>query len=414
MKRTCSSAREPVVRSWCRLLGLAVGAALTAWGPASHAADDTEIRIGNFAPYSGPASSYSAFAKTQAAYFRMINETGGINGRKVRFISYDDAYSPPKAVEQARKLVEDDNVHAIFQGVGTPSNAAIMKYMNVKKVPQILAATGATKFGDYRNFPWTMGFSPSVYRVEAGIYARYILDQHPNGKIALLSANDDYGKDISKGFKDAMGDRLAGMLVAEATYDTGDPTLDSQLAKLKASGADVFVDLTTPRFSALAIRRLAELGWKPVHILNTTGASISTAFKAAGIENAIGILSAQAIKEPTDPRWRDDPAVREFVAFMEKWNPDGDKTSSQNAYGYLAAQVLRRVLEQCGADISRENIMRQATNLDHLSFGLLFPGITVNTSPTNYFPITQMQLIRFNGVGWDPVGPIMSQTMTSE
>ena len=370
-----------------------------------------DIKIGNLAPYSGPASAYSAFAKTEAAYMRMLNEKGGINGRKIQFISYDDAYSPAKAVEQARKLVEQDEVLAIFQAVGTPSNSAIMKYMNIKKVPQLLAATGASKFGDPRNFPWTMGFSTSVYRIESAIYARYILANYPGGKVAVLFPNDDYGRDIYGGFKDALGDKARTTIIAEASYDSSEPTIDSQISKLKASGADIFVNFSTPRFGALAIRKVAELGWKPVHFINTTASSISTVFKPAGLENATGLITAQSIKEPGDPRYADDPGVKEYLDFMKQYNPDGDIANGQNAYGFLAAQVLQKVLEQCGADLSRDNIMKQAANLKGLKFGLLFDGITVNTSPTNYFPITQMQLIRFNGTSFDKIGPIMSETV---
>lgn len=393
-------------------VGIAMPVALASTASAqaqSQAAAPETIKIGNLAPYSGPASSYSAFAKTQAAYMRMLNEKGGINGRKIEFISYDDAYSPPKAVEQARKLVEQDNVLAIFQSVGTPPNAAIMKYMNAKKVPQLLIASGATKFGDPKRYPWTMGFSTSVYRVESAIYAKHILATKPDAKIAVLFANDDYGRDIYQGFKDALGDKAKTMIVAEAPYDTSEPTVDSQMSKLKASGADVFVNFSTPRFGALAIRKAAELGWKPVHYINTTAASIPTVFKPAGIENAIGLISAQSIKEPADPKYANDPGVKEYLDFMDKHHPEGDKTNGHNAYGFLAAQVLQKVLEQCGNDLSRENVMKQAANLKDLKFGMLFDGISINTSPTNYFPITQMQLIRFNGTGFDSIGPVMTE-----
>ncbi|MBR0849324.1 ABC transporter substrate-binding protein [Bradyrhizobium diazoefficiens] len=369
-----------------------------------------DIKIGNIAPYSGPASAYSAFAKTEAAYMKMLNDKGGINGRKIQFISYDDAYSPPKAVEQARKLVEQDEVLAIFQAVGTPSNSAMMKYMNARKVPQLFSATGATKFGDPKNFPWTMGFSTSVYRIESAIYAKYILANYPQGKVAVLFPNDDYGRDIYGGFKDALGARAKTMIVAEASYDSTEPTIDSQVSKLKASGADIFMNFSTPRFGALAIRKVAELGWKPVHFINTTAASIAN-FKPAGLENAVGLLTATSIKEPRDPRYADDPGVKEYLDFMKRYNPDGDIANGQNAYGFLASQVLQKVLEQCGDDLSRDNIMKQAANLKDLKFGLLFDGITVNTSPTNYFPITQMQLLRFNGESFDKVGPVMSETV---
>lgn len=401
------SARRAAWRGLAALL-LALGGGTGAWAQPARGASAGDLKIGNLAPYSGPASSYSSFAKVQAAYFRRLNEQGGIQGRKVQFLSYDDAYSPPKAVEQARKLVEDDEVLAIFQSVGTPPNAAIMKYMNAKKVPQLFAATGATKFGDPKGFPWTIGFSTSVYRIESSIYAQYLLEHRPNAKVALLYANDDYGKDIAKGFKDALGAQAARMLVAEATYDNADPTLDSQIVQLQASGADVFVDFTTPRFASLAIRKVAQLGWKPLHILNTTGAGIASVFQPAGIENAIGIVTANSIKEPNDPRWRDDPGVKEYLDFMARYYPEGDRFNGQHAYGYLAAQVLHQVLVQCGSDFSRENLMRQATHLKDQSFGLLFPGIKVNTSPVNYFPITQMQLLRFDGKGWEPIGPVRS------
>ena len=374
------------------------------------AGDKSDIKIGNLAPYSGPASAYSAFAKTEAAYMRMLNDRGGINGRKIQFISYDDAYSPAKAVEQARKLVEQDEVLAIFQAVGTPSNAAIMKYMNIKKVPQLFAATGASKFGDPKSFPWTMGFSTSVYRIESAIYAKYILANYPEGKVAVLFPNDDYGRDIYGGFKDALGARAKTTIIAEASYDSTEPTIDSQISKLKASGADIFMNFSTPRFGALAIRKVAELGWKPVHFINTTAAAISN-FKPAGLENAIGLITATSMKEANDPRYADDPGVKEYLDFMKRYNPEGDISNGQNAYGFLAAQVLHKVLEQCGDDVSRDNIMKQAANLKELRFGLLFDGITVNTSLTNYFPITQMQMLRFNGTSYDKVGPIMSEAV---
>ncbi|MFC0284731.1 ABC transporter substrate-binding protein [Camelimonas abortus] len=384
---------------------LGAGLALAA---ASAAADEKPpIRIGNLAPYSGPASSYSAFAKTQAAYFRMVNARGGVNGRKVEFISYDDAYSPPKAVEQARKLVEQDGVLAIVQAVGTPPNAAIMKYMNARKTPQLFAATGATKFGDYRNYPWTMGLSTSVYHVEAALYADYIRTEFPNARVAVLYPNDDYGKDIFAGFRKALGRDYDRFVVSTATYDNSEPTIDSQMTKLKASGANVFVNFSTPRFAAQAIRKVAELGWKPdLQIVNTTGASISLVFRPAGIENAKGVVTATSMKEPNDPRYASDPDVQEYLAFMKEWYPEGDPGNNQNAYGYMCIKLVHRVLEMAGDDLSRENIMRQATSLKDVKPGLLLDGITVNTSPTNYFPITQMQLMRFNGASFDPIGEI--------
>lgn len=365
------------------------------------------IRIGNLAPYSGPASAYSAFAKTQAAYFRMVNAKGGVNGRQVEFISYDDAYSPPKAVEQARKLVEQDGVLAIVQAVGTPPNSAIMKYMNAKKTPQLFAASGATRFGDYRNYPWTMGLSTSVYHVEAAIYADYIRKAFPNARVAVLYPNDDYGKDIFEGLHKALGKDFDKYVVAVATYDNSEPTIDSQMTRLKASGANVFVNFSTPRFAAQAIKKAAELGWRPdLQIVNTTGASIPMVFEPAGIDNAKGIVTATSLKEPNDPRFANDPDVKEYRAFMKEWYPEGDARNNQNAYGYMCIKLVHKVLEMAGEDLSRENLMKQATSLKDVTPGLLLDGIVVNTSPTNYFPITQMQLMKFNGVSFDPIGAV--------
>nr|WP_245514397.1 ABC transporter substrate-binding protein [Camelimonas lactis] len=399
--------RPPLRRRALLTLGLVAGAVWALPGAPARAGEKPPIRIGNLAPYSGPASAYSAFAKTEAAYFRMVNAKGGVNGRKVEFISYDDAYSPPKAVEQARKLVEQDGVLAIVQAVGTPPNAAIMKYMNAKKVPQLFAATGATKFGDYRNYPWTMGLSTSVYHVEAAMYAGYIREKFPNGKVAVIYPNDDYGRDIFEGFRKALGKDYDRYVVATATYDNSEPTIDSQMSKLKASGASIFVNFSTPRFAAQAIRKAAELGWKPeLQIVNTTGASIPMVFKPAGIENAKGVITATSLKEASDPRYRDDPGVQEYLAFMKQWYPEGDPTNNQNAYGYMCIKLVHKVLEMAGDDLSRENIMKQATSLKDVRLGLLLDGVLVNTSPTNYFPITQMQLMRFNGEGFDPIGPV--------
>ena len=367
-----------------------------------------DIKIGNLAPYSGPASAYSAFAKTEAAYMRMLNDRGGINGRKIQFISYDNTYSPAKAVEQARKLVEQDEVLAIFQAVGTPSNAAIMKYMNIKKVPQLLAATGASKFGDPKNFP---GRSDSRPR-STGSRAR----STPNTfwrisrKVAVLFPNDDYGRDIYGGsrarWRQGQDHDRRGSLLRQFRADHR--FADRQAEGIRRRHLRQLLD---PRFGALAIRKVPELGVKPVHFINTTAASISTVLKPAGIEKSTGLITATSIKEPTDPKYVDDPGVQEYLAFMKQYNPDGETANGQNAYGFLASQVLHKVLEQCGDDLSRENIMKQAANLKDLKFGLLFDGILVNTSPTNYFPITQMQMLRFNGTSFDKIGPVMSETV---
>jgi branched-chain amino acid transport system substrate-binding protein len=369
-------------------------------------ASDTEIKLGNTMPYSGPASAYGLIGKTIDAYFKKVNAEGGINGRKINFISYDDAYSPPKAVEQVRKLVESDEVLLVFQPLGTPSNTAIQKYMNAKKVPQLFVATGATKWGDYKHFPWTMGWQPT-YQSEGHIYAQFLLKNHPNSKIAILYQNDDYGKDYVKGLKDGLGDKAKAMIVAEAPYETSDPTVDSQIINLKASGADVFFNVTTPKFASQAIKKAAEIGWKPIHLLNNVSQSVGSVLKPAGLENAKGIYSTYYLKDATDPQWDNDPGKKEWLAFMEKYFPDGDKTSSFTVYGYSVAQTMAQVLKQCGDNLTRENVMKQAASLD-LELGMLLPGIKIKTSPTDFYPIEQMQVQQFNGERWVPVGEVMS------
>jgi ABC-type branched-subunit amino acid transport system substrate-binding protein len=394
-----------------RLSVLALLAACIAGAPAAAqkydpGATDTEIKIGNIMPYSGPASAYGTIGKTIAAYINMVNEQGGVNGRKINFISYDDAYSPPKAVEQARKLVESDEVLFIAQSLGTPSNTAIQKYMNSKKVPQILVATGATKFGDHKNFPWTMGWNPS-YQTEGRIYAKHILQNFPNGKIAVLYQNDDYGKDLLQGLKDGLNGKT-GMIVAEASYETSSPTIDSQIVQLKSSGADIFINVATPKFAAQAIRKVAELGWKPVQFLNNVSVSVAAVLQPAGLENSKDILSTGYIKEPSDETWRDDPGMKKWLAFMEKYYPDGDKASSFTSYGYTVAQVLFQILQQCGNELTRENVMKQAASLKNFQADLLIPGITVNTSPTDFYPIEQLQMMKFDGKRWHFFGPVIT------
>jgi ABC-type branched-subunit amino acid transport system substrate-binding protein len=336
----------------------------------------------------------------------MINEQGGINGRKITFISYDDAYSPPKTVEQARKLVEGDEVLLIFASLGTATNSSIMKYMNAKKVPQLFVATGGTKFGDPKHFPYTMGFQPN-YQSEGRIYAKYIMQHHPAGKVAVLFQNDDYGKDVMKGLKDGLGPK-ASMIIAEAPYETAEPTVDSQIVQLKASGADIFVDIATPKFAAQAIKKVAELGWKPVHILNNVAGSIGSVLRPAGFENARNILSTAYFKDNTDPAQANDPGVKAFVAFMDKYYPEGDKTNSSNITAYTTARLMVQVLKQCGDTLTRENVMKQAANLKNVDLGMLLPGILVNTGPTDYFPLEDLQMRRFNGTGWENFGPIIS------
>jgi len=367
---------------------------------------DTEIWIGNIMPYSGPASSYGVIGKTEAAYFNKINAEGGINGRKITFISYDDAYSPPKAIEQARKLVEGDEVLLIFQPLGTPSNSAIQKYMNAKKVPQLFVATGATKWGDPKDFPWTMGWQPN-YQSEGRIYAKYILDHYPNGKIAVFWQNDDAGRDQVKGLRDGLGDK-ANMIIADKSYEVSDPTIDSQIVALHDSGADIFFSWAAPKGSAQAIRKVGELGWKPKFFLANVSTSVAGVLKPAGLENAKDIISTAYIKDPTDPAWKDDPGVKTWRAFMDKYYPDGDKTNSNNVYGYAAAQTMVQVLKQCGDDLTRENIMKQAANLKNFSTEMMLPGIKINTGPDDFFPIEQMQLMKFDGEAWRLFGDVIT------
>jgi branched-chain amino acid transport system substrate-binding protein len=368
-------------------------------------ASDREIKIGNVNPYSGPASAYGMIGRTLDAFFKKLNAEGGINGRKITFISYDDGYVPAKTIEQTRRLVESDEVLLMFQPLGTAHNTAIQRYLNGKQIPQLFVATGATKFGDPKNFPWTMGWQPN-YQSEARIYAKYLIQNHPNGKIGVLYQNDDYGKDLLKGMKDGLGGKL--QIVSEQPYETSDPTINSQIISINGAGADVFFNVGTPKFAAQAIRKIAEMGWKPVHVLNNVSNSVGGVLQAAGLENAKGVLSTQYTKDPTDPSWKDDPGYREWLAFMDKHFPEGDKTSSFTVYAYSVAQTLAQVLKQCGDDLTRENVMRQAANLKGLSLPMLVPGIAINTSPTDYFPIEQMQMMRFNGERWENFGPVIS------
>ncbi len=370
-------------------------------------AGDTEIKIGNCNPYSGPASSYSTIGKCEAAFFRMVNQQGGINGRKITFISYDDAYTPPKTVEQVRKLIESDQVLFLFNSLGTPTNTAVHKYINAKKVPQLFVGTGATKWGDPEHFPWTIGFQPN-YQSESRIYAAYILEKHPNAKIGVLYQNDDYGKDYVKGLKDGLGAKAATMIVMEAPYETTDPTVDSQILNLKSSGADLLVTIAIAKFAAQAIRKVAEIGWKPVHILNNVATSVGIALTPAGLDNSKGILSTFWFKDPTDPSWKDDAGYKESVAFMDKYYPEGDKSDSVNAYAYTVAQTLMQVLKQCGDDLTRDSIMKQAASLKDLELPMLLPGIKVNTSATDFYPVKQMQMARFDGERWVLFGPILT------
>ncbi|MEH2545812.1 branched-chain amino acid transport system substrate-binding protein [Bradyrhizobium sp. AZCC 2262] len=369
-------------------------------------ATDTEIKIGNTMPYSGPASAYGVVGRTEEAYFKKINAEGGINGRKITFISYDDAYSPPKTVEQVRRVVESDEVLLVFSSLGTPSNSAVHKYLNAKKVPQLFVATGATKWGDPKEFPWTMGWQPS-YQSEGRIYAKFLMKEKPDARIAVLYQNDDFGKDILKGLKDGLGAKAASMIVAEDAYEVSEPTIDGHIVKLKATGADVFLNFSTPKFAAQAIKKIAELGWKPQQIVVNVSASVASVIKPAGFENAQGIISAQYTKDGVDPLWKDDPDVKEFVAFMDKWFPEGNKADSLVLSGYALAETMVRVLQQCGDDLTRANVMKQAAKLKDFEPAGLLPGIKINTSATDFYPIEQLQMMRFKGESWELFGPVI-------
>ena len=374
-------------------------------------ATDTEIKIGNIMPYSGPASAYGVIGKTEAAYFKKINEAGGINGRKINFVSYDDGYSPPKAVEQARKLVESDEVLLVFNSLGTANNTAIQKYMNSKKVPQLFVATGATKWNDPKDFPWTMGWQPS-YQSEARIYAKFLMKEKPDGKIAIMFQNDDFGKDYLKGLKDGLGAK-ASMIIAEESYETSEPTIDSHIVKLKATGADVFISITTPKFAAQAIKKLAEIEWKPMHIVSNVSASVGSVIKPAGFENAQGILSAAYAKDGADSQWDNDPGMKKFYEFLEKNFPEGNKLDGSVVYGYGAAQTMVKVLQMCGDNLTRENVMKQAASLKDFAPDTLLPGIKITTTATDFAPIEQLQMMRFKGEKWDLFGDIISGELSN-
>ena len=365
----------------------------------------TEIKIGNTMPYSGPASAYGTIGKAEAAYFKKINDEGGINGRKINFVSYDDSYSPPKAVEMVRKLVEEDQVLFVFNPLGTPTNTAIWKYMNEKKVPQLFVATGATKWGDPKGHPWTMGFQPN-YQIEGKIYAHYILKNIPNAKVGILYQNDDYGKDYVKGFKDGLGDAAKRIIIMEQTYEVTDPTIDSQIVNLKNSGANVFFNVTIPKFAAQAIKKAFEIGWKPTHFLNNVSASVGATLVPAGLEASQGLISTQYLKDPTDPQWKNDKGYKDWTAFMQKYYPDGNLADAGNVYGYSVAQTVVQVLKQCGNDLSRENVMRQAASLKNFDLPMALPGIKLNTSPSDFYPIEQEQLIKFDGKEWVRFGEL--------
>lgn len=367
---------------------------------------DTEIKIGNTGPYSGPLANASPIPLSMQAYFKMINAQGGVNGRKITWISYDDAYSPPKTVEMTRKLVEEDQVLLLSGSVGTPTQSAVWHYMNEKKVPQLFPSTGATKWADPTGHPWTISFFIS-YQAEGRIYAAYILKNKPDAKISVLYQNDDFGKDYLKGVTDGLGAKAASMIKAKASYETTDATVDSQIVELQAAGCDVLITIAIPKFGAQAIKKVAALEWKPLHILNGIASSVGATLKPAGLENAKGIISDNSFKDPTDPQWLNDAGYKQWVSFMDKYYPNGDKTDQQTVYGYSIAETTVQVLKQCGDDLTRENVMKQAANLHGLELPMLLPGIVINTSATNFAPIRQAQMRRFNGQRYVPFGPVL-------
>src|SRR6201995_3341299 len=370
-------------------------------------ASDTEIKIGNVEAYSGPASAYGVIGKTEDAYFKMVNDAGGVNGRKINFVSYDDGYSPPKTVEQIRKLIESDEVFLVFNALGTPTQTAVQKYHNAKKVPQLFLATGASKWNDPKDFPWTMGFQPS-YRVEARIFAKYILKEKPNAKVAIFYQNDDFGKDYVAGIKDVFGDKAKDLIVAEESYETTEPSIDSHIVKLKGTGADVFVNISTPKFAAQAIKKMGELEWKPMHLMTDVSLSIGAVMKPAGIEASQGVLSAGFLKDASDPHWKDDDGMKKFMAFIDKYMPGANISDANLVYGFAAAQTMVQVLKQAGDNLTRENVMKQAASLKDFAPDTLLPGIKINTSATDFAPIEQLKMWRFKGEKWEIFGDTIS------
>jgi branched-chain amino acid transport system substrate-binding protein len=370
-------------------------------------ATDKMIKFGQTMPYSGPASAYATIGKCEAAYFNMINEQGGINGRKLEFISLDDGYAPPKTVEMTRKLVEQDEVLFLYGQLGTPPNSAIHKYVNGKKIPHIFLATGASKWNDPKGNPWTIGWQPN-YQSESKVYAAHLLKNTPNGKIAILYQNDDYGKDYLKGFKDGLGDKAKTMIVSEVSFEVTDPTIDSQIVQLKGSGADIFFNITTPKFAAQAIRKVADIGWKVTHYLNQVSASVGSVLTPAGLDKSVGLISMQYLKDPNDKKWANDAGLKDWLAFMKKYYPSGDLVDASNVYGYCSAQTLVHVLKACGDDLTRANVMKQATNIKSLQLPMAIPGVTISTTPDDFAPFQSMQLTKFDGKQWVDFGDVIN------
>jgi len=403
-RRTILAAAPAALTLGVPLLAARPARAAKQYGPG---VTDSEIKIGNTGPYSGPLSNASPIPISMAAYFKMINDEGGVNGRKITCISHDDAYSPPKTVEMTRQLVESEQVLFMAGSVGTPTCSAVWHYMNEKKVPQLFVSTGATKWDDPKGHPWTMGFFVS-YQAEGRIYAAYILKNKPDAKIGVLYQNDDFGKDYLKGVVDGLGDKAASMIKMKTSYETTDTTVDSQIVEMQAAGCDVLITVAIPKFGAQAIRKVGEIGWKPLHILNGIASSVGVTLKPAGFEYAKGIISDNSFKDPTDPQWKDDPGYKSWVSFMDKYYPSGDKTDQQNVYGQSIAATTVQMLKQCGDELTRENVMKQAASLQNLDLPMLLPGIAINTSPTNFAPIRQAQMRRFDGERYVPFGPVLT------
>jgi len=395
-------AKDALLAAVVMAISICTGHAEKLYGPG---ASDTSIKIGNTMPYSGPNSAFAVVGRTQAAYFKMINDQGGINGRKIDYISYDDSYSPPKTVEQVRRLVESDEVLLLYSVLGTPTNLAAIKYITAKKVPHLLTASGGTVFGDYKQFPWSMGFQPHS-QGETSVYGRYLAENYPNARIGVLYSADGLGRDNITGFKKGLGDKVSNIVV-EQTYEVTDPTIDSQLVKIRTTGVDVFANFATPKFAAIGIRKAAEMGWKPLHILPGISLSIENVLKPAGLDNAKGLITSNYVKEIGDPAWDSDPGMKKFVAFIDKYLPGENKHNWNIAYGYMSAQTMVHILQQCGDDLTRANVLKQAESLKDFELDLLLPGIKVNTSPTDHYPIQQVQMHRFDGTCWQSFGPIL-------
>ncbi|MFH0302351.1 ABC transporter substrate-binding protein [Bradyrhizobium sp. 31Argb] len=367
---------------------------------------DSEVKIGQTMPYSGPASSFAAIGRAMTAYFQKVNAEGGVNGRKINLVSLDDGYSPPKAVEQTRRLVESEEVLAIVGTFGSPTNFATQKYLNAKKVPGLFLGTGANRVSEAATYPWSMGWQPNNH-AKGVIYAKYLLKERPNAKVAVLFQNDDFGRDHLKGFRDGLGDKAATMIVKELSYEIAEPTIDSQILILKATGADVFLDISTPKFSAQAIKKMAETKWDALHLLSDAAGSISSTLVPAGLENSKGVITVAFRKDPNDAAWADDAGVKEYLAFMKQYMPEANPSETYHVFGYATAQTFVHVLKNCGDDLTRENLMKQATSIKDLVLPIMLPGIKLNSTPTRYTPMSQEQLMQFDGVKWKPVGEVI-------